>query len=385
MPAPAPAGDALSVILAFLQAAPPGAFAYETATSLGPDAFEFTNVVIAPEGPQSQVTIGRMRVENLDLAGVMQGGAPAHARLVLENMLLTPENSDIESDVWEMLGTQSAMTNLVLDYAMDAASRGFTLNDFTLDLQGIGMAKLAFDLSGVGPEALMAPEMALFSAALKSASVSFEDETFFSRVLAAGVKETGQPEDAVIAIVLQELSNGLAEMGAMPGDRLFEAGGLLGGLVLDAKSPKGPFVLTLAPAQPVNFQQLNQVADAGTAAELMNMQVIYGGSVATLPPPIVTEDYSTQAFVYTDKDLYTASETVVVFWDGTPGNPTDWINVVPAGAPPEEWGQFAYTNGQVFGSYEFHGFAPGQYEVRVFYNYPDGGFDVQASYPFTVQ
>ena len=385
MPAPAPAGDALSVILAFLQAAPPGAFVYETATSLGPDAFEFTNVVIAPEGPESQVTIGRMRVENLDLAGVMQGGAPAHARLVLENLLLTPENSDIESDFWELLGTRSALTNLVLDYAMDPASRGFTLNDFTLDLQGIAKATVAFDLANVGAEALMAPEMAMFQAALKSGNLSFEDESFFSRVLATGVRETGQPEQAVIEIVLQELSNGLAEMGAVPGDRLFEAGALLGGLVLDAKSPRGPFTLSLAPAQPVNFQQLNQVESGGAAADLLNLQASYGGSVATLPEPIVAEDYTAQAFVYTDKDLYTAGETVVVFWDGTPGNPTDWINVVPAGAPAEEWGQFAYTNGQVFGSYEFHGLAAGQYEVRVFFNYPDGGFEVQASYPFTVQ
>jgi hypothetical protein len=100
---------------------------------------------------------------------------------------------------------------------------------------------------------------------------------------------------------------------------------------LDAKSPKGPFVVTLAPPQPVNFQQLNQVADAGAAAELLNMQASYAGSAATLPAPIVTEDYGSQAFVYTDKDFYTAGETVVVFWDGTPGNPTDWINVVPAG------------------------------------------------------
>jgi hypothetical protein len=213
------------------------------------------------------------------------------------------------------------MTNLVLDYAMDTASRGFVLKDFTLDLQGIGKTTLAFDLANVGAEALMAPEMAMFQAALKSASLSFQDETFFSRVLATGVRETGQPEQAVIDIVLQELSNGLAEIGASPGDRLFDAGALLGGLVLDAKSPKGPFVVTLAPPQPVNFQQLNQVADAGAAAELLNMQASYAGSAATLPAPIVTEDYGSQAFVYTDKDFYTAGETVVVFWDGTPGNP----------------------------------------------------------------
>lgn len=385
MPAPAPAGDALSVILAFLQAAPPGAFTYGSATSLGADAFEFTDIVMVPEGPDSKITIGKMRVENLDLAGVMQGGAPAHARLVLENMLLTPENSDMDADVWELLGAQSVMSNLVLDYAMDAATRGFTLKDFTIDLQGIGKATLAVDMSGVGAEALMAPEAALFSGSLKSAALTLTDETLFARILAAGVKETGQPEQAVIDIVLQELSNALGEMGAQPGDRFFEAGSKIGGLILDAKSPKGPLTITLSPAQPVSFTQLNQMESPGAAADALNLQVTYAGSSATLPAPIVTPDYSSQPFVYTDKDVYAAGETVVVFWDGTPGNATDWVNVVPAGAPPEEWGQFAYTNGQVYGSMEFHGLTAGQYEARVFYNYPDGGFVPQATYSFTVQ
>jgi hypothetical protein len=385
MPGPAPAGDALSVILAFLQAAPPGAFTYGNATSLGPDAFEFTDVVVVPEGPDSKVTIGRMRVENLDLAGVMQGGAPAHARLVLENMLLTPENSDMDDDVWELLGARSALTNLVLDYTMDAATRGFTLKDFTVDLQGIGKATLAFDLAGVGAEALMAPEAALFQGSLKSASLAFQDETFLARILEAGIKETGQPEQQVVGIALQELANALGEMGAQPGDRFFDAGAKIGGMLLDAKSPKGPLTITVSPAQPVNFMQLNQLENPGAAADLLNLQVTYAGSSAPLPAPIVSEDVTTSAFVYTDKDVYASGETVVVFWDGTPGNATDWVNVVPVGAPPEEWGQFAYTNGQVYGSTEFHGLTPGQYEARVFYNYPDGGFVPQATYNFTIQ
>jgi len=385
MPAPAPAGDALSIILAFLQAAPPGAFTYQTANSLGPDAFEFLNVVLAPEGPQSAINIGRLRVENLDLGGLMQGGAPGHARIVVEGMLLTPANSDMDSDFFELLGTETVMTNLILDYSMDAMTRSFNLKDFTVDLPGIVKATLALDVLGVGAEALMAPEAALFSGAVKSASLTIQDETFFARTLAAGMKETGQPEQAVIDIVLQELSNGLAEMGAQPGDRFFDAGSKIGGLVLDAKSPKGPLTITLSPAQPVGFAQLNQVQSAGEAADIMNLQVSYGGSAANLPAPEASPDYSSAAFVYTDKDTYAAGETVTVFWDGTPGNPTDWINVVPAGAPAEEWGQFAYTNGQVYGNFQFPGLPPGQYEVRVFYNYPDGGFTVQASYPFTIQ
>lgn len=41
----AQAGDALSIFLAMMQSAPPGAFKYQDAKSLGPNAFELTGVV----------------------------------------------------------------------------------------------------------------------------------------------------------------------------------------------------------------------------------------------------------------------------------------------------------------------------------------------------
>ena len=52
-------------------------------------------------------------------------------------------------------------------------------------------------------------------------------------------------------------------------------------------------------------------------------------AASAMPAPIVSEDAATSAFVYTDKDVYAAGETVVVFWDGTPGNATDWSATSP--------------------------------------------------------
>jgi len=385
MPMPQPAGDALSMVLALAQTLPPGSLTYQDAKSLGPTAFELTGVVLAPEGPASAIPINRLLVENIDMMGLM-GGAPSVMKLRIDGMTLTPNNSDIDSDFWEMLGTNTLLTNLVLDFTTDAATQAFKLNDFTLDFPGVAKATLALDLLGVGPQALMAPEMAMFTASLKSATLTVEDLGFLARGLATGVRESGMTEQQLLDIGLQELSNSLAEMGAAPGDRVFAVGELLGGLMLDAKSPKGPLTVSLSPAQPLTFESLNQVASAAEAADLANLQASYGGTRATLPPAVVSDDdYPSEAFVFTDKDLYTAGETVIVFWSGLPGNQQDLVAVVPSGAPLENLGNWTYTQGATDGVFEAAGLAPGAYEVRVFFDHPNGGTVVQAQYFFTVQ
>jgi hypothetical protein len=77
-------------------------------------------------------------------------------------------------------------------------------------------------------------------------------------------------------------------------------------------------------------------------------------------------------------------ETVVVFWSGLPGNPQDWVTVAPAGSSPDEWGQWTYTSGQVTGAYQVQGLTPGDYEARVYFDYPAGGNTIHATSSFTV-
>ena len=89
--------------------------------------------------------------------------------------------------------------------------------------------------------------------------------------------------------------------------------------------------------------------------------------------------------VGTDKPVYKAGETVIVFWNGLPGNVQDWVTVVPAGAPAEEWGQWTYTNGQTTGAFQVSGLAAGDYEARVYHDYPNGGTTIHAVSTFTVQ
>lgn len=75
------------------------------------------------------------------------------------------------------------------------------------------------------------------------------------------------------------------------------------------------------------------------------------------PPPTPT--------VATNKTTYAAQESITVTWSGLPGNPYDYVSLVPAGAAPGTTSpRWAYTN-VTAGSRTFTGLPGGNYEARV--------------------
>ncbi len=76
--------------------------------------------------------------------------------------------------------------------------------------------------------------------------------------------------------------------------------------------------------------------------------------------------------------------SVVVSWTGTPGNQQDWITVVKVGTSDKEWGQWTYTKGKKAGNYTVKDLTSGEYEARLYYDYPKGGFKVIERVKFAV-
>ena len=89
--------------------------------------------------------------------------------------------------------------------------------------------------------------------------------------------------------------------------------------------------------------------------------------------------------ISTNKTVYQANEPIMVNYANLPGNRQDWITIVAANAPDDSYGEWFYTQGQRSGSRQFRGLAPGNYEVRVYYNWSAGGYVVQDRYAFTVR
>jgi hypothetical protein len=95
---------------------------------------------------------------------------------------------------------------------------------------------------------------------------------------------------------------------------------------------------------------------------------------------------STQSgLAWTNKDEYRQNEKISVNYNGLPGNRKDWIAIAEDNAPDDKYSQLLYTNGRRNGTFVFKGLKPGNYEVRVFFDWPDGGYTIQDSYRFTVR
>jgi len=101
-------------------------------------------------------------------------------------------------------------------------------------------------------------------------------------------------------------------------------------------------------------------------------------------PPTTTIAQPNSTIVDTKPVITMTSEAVrtghplVVTVSGLPGNPQDWVTLIQASRPDAEFGLWEYTKGVQQGTWKFTAGNPGDYEVRVYYDYPDGGYKVQA-------
>ena len=69
--------------------------------------------------------------------------------------------------------------------------------------------------------------------------------------------------------------------------------------------------------------------------------------------------------------------------DGLPKNAQDWLTVVPASAPANTYAEWAYTQGQRAFCKTFAALGKaGTYEVRVYFDWPRGQYQVQARRAF---
>lgn len=87
----------------------------------------------------------------------------------------------------------------------------------------------------------------------------------------------------------------------------------------------------------------------------------------------------------TRKTVYAAKEPIEVAFSDLPGNAKDWITIVPVGTPDDQYGEWFYTDGKRSGTQAFAGLAPGEYEVRTYFNWPDGGYTPRLRTRFTVR
>jgi len=79
------------------------------------------------------------------------------------------------------------------------------------------------------------------------------------------------------------------------------------------------------------------------------------------------------------RNLQVVSESdgaVTVNWRGLSGTTNDWVSIIAAGAPDTDYigGQWTYTDRTRSGTFRVRGLPPGEYEVRLYLDWPAGGY-----------
>ncbi|WP_412852113.1 hypothetical protein [Ectothiorhodospira shaposhnikovii] len=82
---------------------------------------------------------------------------------------------------------------------------------------------------------------------------------------------------------------------------------------------------------------------------------------------------------------FTAGEPITLDYDTLPGHPQDWLTLVESSLPDNRYGQWFYTQGQTAGTAVFNPLPPGQYELRIYHDWPAGGYEVRQRHPIVVQ
>lgn len=85
------------------------------------------------------------------------------------------------------------------------------------------------------------------------------------------------------------------------------------------------------------------------------------------------------------KGVFQQGDAITVDFFDMPGNSHDWITVVPEGSPNDTWGDWKYTDGKNSGTYTLPVLKSGKYELRAYYDYPQGGYAIQDRLKFTVE
>lgn len=137
--------------------------------------------------------------------------------------------------------------------------------------------------------------------------------------------------------------------------------------------------------------------DAGTAAkigQILSVDAVIIGTIhvtdsgrSELKPPQplqpvnqldepAKDNSKSKTVLKPSKNIYASDEQIEITYSGMPGNKQDWITLIKASEPENTYGEWFYTSGQKSGSYSFKVVEPGDYEIRVYYNWPSGGYTV---------
>ena len=86
----------------------------------------------------------------------------------------------------------------------------------------------------------------------------------------------------------------------------------------------------------------------------------------------------------TNKKKYSADEDIIVEFENLPANDGDWMTIVEASKPEDTYGEWVFIAKKRHGRIYFNPLPPGNYEARLYYDWPDGKYFLKEKFPFKV-
>jgi hypothetical protein len=257
------AAEAFSILVEALELGE--TLSYDRLEETGPEGLILHGVALRdPAGAEAPVTIGRIRVSDLDLAGLSEFGAPERFAIAFEDIGYAALADDLRANDLPVpvLAEPPAFSLSVslLPPGADATRRELRL-DLTLEGQAaLGVATRMLWQDGM---AAMGPAAA-FALMGESIEIELHDMGFLGAVLREIAVESGQGLDEMIAQGLDEMAADLGQPApGSPGARLHDA---VSAKLRDLDRP-GVLRIRLRAAEPSGMETLFEALSAETLDE----------------------------------------------------------------------------------------------------------------------
>ena len=298
------AADGLSRFQEAMKGAPAGSLTYKSAKTLGDNGFVLDDVILTPppdktpdsktpdsktpdsKTPDSKtpgakaepIAIKRVTVEDFDFASVDKKLPPNFIKMRVEGILVGAKPAE-GIDLSQLAGIDKITADFQLDYRLDPERKTMTLNRLELDLNGLARLDLTMILDGVTADAVGKPKTAMNDATLRTATLTFEDRSLFSKVLPAAAKMKSVEADALVKIGTTML-DGLRVGQGPAALAVLDA---LSSYLDDYKAPKGPLRVTLNPPGKISTASLAEIKNADDAVKVLGLAVSYAGTRPQAP------------------------------------------------------------------------------------------------------
>lgn len=216
--------------------------------AIGDTGCKFTDVKVTEPGKTDTVSIDEVTIDKVDFASIYDN-KPSNT-MVAELKGVSINSPEAQA----FLGPDAKSFDVSIDYALDPATKMFTLSDFTVSGDALGEIALTGAFDGISTDSTTTadPSAMLATAQLRSIKLHFENKGIIDKVIAFA---TAQGEDPKTAI---EQGKSQATMGMA----MLSAFGVpeaavksLMAFAQDFPAPKGPITISAEPAAPVALAQ----------------------------------------------------------------------------------------------------------------------------------